>query len=85
MQIGDVPLMHSFALINDLLPPVAIAQEISVTLIDSVVLTWVYATSFDGGSHDNCGIDSVLVRKSRVDTFATSPSQRLSALIPNKL
>lgn len=57
--------------VNDLLPPVAIAQEISVTLIDSLIQTWVYAASFDGGSHDNCGIDSVLVRKSRVDTFAT--------------
>ena len=57
--------------VDDVLPPVAIAQEISVTLIDSVALTWVYAASFDGGSHDNCGVDSVLVRKSRVDTFAT--------------
>lgn len=56
--------------VDDVLPPVAIAQEISVTLIDSTILTWVYATSFDGGSHDNCGIDSILVRKSSVDTFA---------------
>ncbi|MFK7982684.1 MAG: T9SS type A sorting domain-containing protein [Saprospiraceae bacterium] len=58
--------------VDDVLPPVAIAQEISVTLIDSIIVTWVYATSFDGGSHDNCGIDSILARKSNVDTFSTA-------------
>ena len=57
--------------VNDLLPPVAIGQEASVTLIDSTVVTWVYASTFDGGSHDNCSVDSFLVRKSTVDTFAT--------------
>jgi len=56
--------------VNDLLPPVAIGQEVAITLIDADVVTWVYASSFDGGSHDNCSIDSFLVRKSRVDTFA---------------
>ncbi|GEM_PF-6856732 len=58
--------------VDDVLPPVAIAQEIAVTLIDSIALTWVYATSIDGGSHDNCGIDSILARKSDVDTFSTA-------------
>ncbi len=57
--------------VNDILSPVAVGIQASVTLIDTEVITWVYGSSFDGGSHDNCGVDSFLVRKSYVDTFAT--------------
>lgn len=57
--------------VTDQLVPVAIAQPVSVTLVDSQAITWVYATSFDGGSHDNCAVDSILARKMSVDTFST--------------
>jgi len=57
--------------VNDILPPVAIGITPTINLTNTSVITWVYATSFDGGSHDNCSVDSFLVRKSYVDTFAT--------------
>ena len=41
--------------VDDVLPPVVIGQDVFVTLIDSNVVTWVYANSFNGGSHDNGG------------------------------
>ena len=49
--------------IKDATFPTAIATPINVSLIAGDDLTWVYANSFDGNSHDNCGVTTVLARK----------------------
>ncbi len=60
-------------ILEDNIPPVALARELSINLVDDLGNTWVYATSFDAGSHDNCGqVDSILIKKPGVDTFATA-------------
>ncbi len=52
----------------DEVPPVAICDENSVTSLQSDGLAIIPAAAFDDGSHDNCGIDSFLVRRMDGDT-----------------
>ncbi|MEM1119499.1 MAG: T9SS type A sorting domain-containing protein [Bacteroidota bacterium] len=54
--------------LRDETDPLAIAQELSVNLVDGAGNTWVYASSFDAGSSDNCsGLDSILISKDGVN------------------
>ena len=48
--------------------PLALAQELTINLVDGEGNTWVYAKSFDAGSFDNCSIlDSILISKDGVN------------------
>jgi hypothetical protein len=59
--------------IEDKTIPLAVAQELTVNLVDDMNNTWLYATALDAGSTDNCaGLDSILIKKTGVDTFATA-------------
>jgi len=53
---GNQTIQKISVTIKDKTAPTAIARELSVSLSSKTDLTWVYASSFDGGSHDNCGI-----------------------------
>ncbi len=54
--------------IEDTTDPLALAKDLTINLVDGAGNTWVYATSFDGGSTDNCGaIDSVLISKDGIN------------------
>jgi len=61
--------------IKDLINPVAIVDERSnVSLTNDENQTWIFATSFDNGSHDNCGVTDFLARR--------MPDNPNSTLIP---
>ncbi len=54
-------------ILKDEVSPLALAQELTVNLVDGEGNTWVYASSFDAGSSDNCsGLDSILISKDGV-------------------
>jgi len=54
--------------LRDNTAPLALAEDLTINLVDGVGNTWVYASSFDGGSTDNCGaIDSILISKDGVN------------------
>lgn len=51
-------------ILRDEVAPLALAQELTVNLVDGEGNTWVYAESFDAGSNDNCSpLDSILISK----------------------
>ncbi len=55
-------------ILQDNTAPLALAQELTVNLVDGSGNTWVYASSFDAGSTDNCsGLDSILISKDGVN------------------
>ncbi len=49
--------------LKDTISPTAIADERSNVSLTNDSFTWVYATSFDNGSTDNCWIDQILARR----------------------
>ena len=56
--------------LEDVTDPLAIAQELTINLVDSLGNTWVYATSLDAGSFDNCGVvDSILFSRDSINYF----------------
>lgn len=55
-------------ILRDEIAPLALAQELTVNLVDGAGNTWVYASSFDAGSSDNCsGLDSILISKDGIN------------------
>ncbi|MEM6320628.1 MAG: T9SS type A sorting domain-containing protein [Bacteroidota bacterium] len=53
--------------------PLAVAQQLTINLVDSLGSTWLNASALDAGSTDNCGsLDSILIKKAGLDTFATA-------------
>ena len=65
---GNTSTCRTEVIIEDNLDPVAVCDEHTVVTLNEQGVAWLYASSVNNGSYDNCGIDSMRVRRMEGDS-----------------
>ena len=65
---GNVTNCYTTVTINDVIEPIAVCKQYTFVGLNEVGMAWAGVESFDDGSHDNCMIDRIELR--RMENFA---------------